>query len=211
MILDGRALSEAMLAGLAAEVGARGRPEITLVAVLVDPDERAEFQLRLKRDAGERVGVRVCACRLSARDGQTNIEAAVDELAADPLVHGIFVHLPLPSTLDEQAVLGRVPQGKDADATSSTSVVVAQAGVEAVRLLLDHNGVDLRGARVRLEGCPPYLTRSLPLLLTGRGATVADDGDVVLDLSQPGGIGPATVAVLLERTARLAFESEAGR
>lgn len=39
----------------------------------------------------------------------------LDELNADPAVHGILVQLPLPAHIDEAFVLSRISQDKDVD------------------------------------------------------------------------------------------------
>jgi methylenetetrahydrofolate dehydrogenase (NADP+) / methenyltetrahydrofolate cyclohydrolase len=43
------------------------------------------------------------------------VEAAVAELNADPACTGYIVQLPLPTRLDEHAVLARIDPDKDAD------------------------------------------------------------------------------------------------
>jgi len=46
---------------------------------------------------------------------QEELLVKIDELNADPAVHGILVQLPLPAHIDEATILNRITQEKDVD------------------------------------------------------------------------------------------------
>lgn len=211
--VDGRGLAAALRAEVAATLGDRDDVHPVLAVVVVGGDEAADAATARKREAGTEVGVEVSPHRLPATATEAEVEHLVGRLAADAGVHGIFVHLPLPAALDEVAVLRLVPAAKDVDGMGDGSDErlrrhgrrSAPAGAEAVLLLLEAAGVGLGGQRVRLARCPAYLEEPLAALLRREGAEVDDDGDLEIDLASPGGIGPVTVALLLERTVRAAI------
>jgi len=190
--------------------------------------------------------------QLSASTAQREVEHAIDELASDPAVHGIFVQTPLPRELDARAILGRIPRRKYVDGPvpatplgimrlleyggvriGGVRVVVvghsAEIAIPVARLLWKENSVAIvdggsddlraltRGAEILVSAA------ERPKLITGAhvkpGAAVVDAGynrtghgvagDVDLEsvepiagaiVPMPGGIGPATIACLLEKT-----------
>ena len=59
---------------------------------------------------------------LPAEATQAQIEAAVDQLNADPACTGYIVQLPLPRGIDTNAVLERIDPAKDADGLHPTNL-----------------------------------------------------------------------------------------
>ena len=86
-----------------------------LAVVLVGNDAASEVYVGSKRRACEEVGIRSMAYDLPADTQQHQLEALIDQLNADPEVDGILVQLPLPATLNAQAILERINPYKDVD------------------------------------------------------------------------------------------------
>jgi len=177
-ILDGKATLAAIKEELRVRVKAladAGRtPGLGTILVGDDPGSRAYVNGK-HRDCAD-VGIVSIRRDLPGDASQADVEAAVDELNADPACTGYLVQLPLPAGLDEQRVLERVDPAKDADGLHPVSlgrlVLMAPAPLPCtprgiVELLLRY-GVPLRGAEVVVIGRGTTVGRPLGLVLTRR-------------------------------------------
>ena len=123
------------------------------------------------RSASSRSGV---SCRPTAT--QAEIEAAVDELNADPACTLYIVQLPLPKGIDENAIIGRIDPAKDADGLHPTNLGWLVLGKEAplpctprgMVELLRRNDVPIAGQHVVVVGRGITVGRPMGLLLTRR-------------------------------------------
>jgi methylenetetrahydrofolate dehydrogenase (NADP+)/methenyltetrahydrofolate cyclohydrolase len=88
---------------------------VGLAAVLAGDNPASVTYVAMKRRACERAGIFSVAREFGVNAGQQQILDAVDELNADPAIHGILVQHPLPPGLDEHEVLARVAPHKDVD------------------------------------------------------------------------------------------------
>jgi methylenetetrahydrofolate dehydrogenase (NADP+)/methenyltetrahydrofolate cyclohydrolase len=86
-----------------------------LAAVLVGEDPASTQYVRMKRRRCEKVGFDSFGHTLPAETTQEELEALIQELNADPKVHGILVQLPLPGHLDEERILSLIDLEKDVD------------------------------------------------------------------------------------------------
>lgn len=116
-LIDGNEIAAHVRAEVAEEVERlRERGTVPGLAVLlVGDDPASEVYVRMKTRACREVGIATRDLDLPADTGQGEIEARIEELNADPEVHGILVQLPLPDHLDETAVTRRVSPDKDVD------------------------------------------------------------------------------------------------
>ena len=184
-IIDGKAIAERLRAQIAAEVRQRveaGLPRPGLATVLVGDNPASQIYVRMKHRACEQVGIQSFGRVLAADASQEAVEAVVDELNADPRVHGILVQLPLPPGLDEERVLGRIRLEKDVDGFHPLNIGrLAQKGREplfvpctpaGIMVLLEEAGVHLEGARAVVLGRSNIVGMPVSLLLLRRNATV---------------------------------------
>lgn len=117
-IIDGKAIAEEVRAGVKAAVAERvkaGKQVPGLATVLVGENPASQVYVRSKRKACAEVGIESFGFELPATATQQEVEDLVKKLNADPKIHGILVQLPLPSHLDDQAVLGAISIEKDVD------------------------------------------------------------------------------------------------
>ncbi|MDX1578947.1 MAG: bifunctional methylenetetrahydrofolate dehydrogenase/methenyltetrahydrofolate cyclohydrolase FolD [Gemmatimonadota bacterium] len=116
-LIDGRAIAAEIRSEVAertARVVARGvRPG--LAVVLVGDDPASHVYVRMKTRACEEAGIYARDITPPADIAQDELLAIVDELNADPAIHGILVQLPLPDDLDEREVTERIDPSKDVD------------------------------------------------------------------------------------------------
>lgn len=175
-ILDGRATLAAIKEELRVRVKAlsdAGRtPGLGTVLVGDDPGSHA-YVAGKHRDCAD-VGIVSIRRDLPSTATQAEVEAAVDELNADPACTGYIVQLPLPKGLDEQRVLERIDPAKDADGLHPMSlgrlVLNAPAPLpctpKGIVELLRRYGVKINGAEVVVVGRGTTVGRPLGLLLT---------------------------------------------
>jgi methylenetetrahydrofolate dehydrogenase (NADP+)/methenyltetrahydrofolate cyclohydrolase len=177
-ILDGKATAAAVraeLAGRVAALAAQGRtPGLGTMLVGGDPGSRA-YVAGKHRDCAE-VGITSLRVDLPATASQRDVEAAVEELNADPACTGYIVQLPLPRGLDAGAVLERMSPEKDADGLHPMNLGRLVLGTaaplpctpRAVVELLRRYDVPLDGAQVCIIGRGVTVGRPIGLLLTRR-------------------------------------------
>lgn len=214
-VLDGRARRDEILAGLAAEVDAAGRPTVTFATVLVGDDEASVRYVGLKHRAAEQIGLAVRGVQLPADVTQAELEAAISALSADPGVHGILLQLPLPEGggLDEAAASACIAPAKDVDGMTAESLgrlVLGAPGhrpctAAGVLDLLARHGIGVTGRRAAVVGTGSMVALPLSLLLVAAGATAVtivdpDAADaaaacreadlVVADAARPRLVGP---------------------
>ena len=129
-ILDGRRMSAEMreeLRGRVAALGARGVTP-TLSGFLVGDDPGSASYVRLKEKSAHDVGLRAEMLHLPAGCSQDELCRRVIESSQRQDVHGVFVQLPLPTHMDENAVLALVAPEKDIDGFNPLNVGRAWLG-----------------------------------------------------------------------------------
>ena len=122
ILLDGNALRDQLVAELRARIEAAGSPAVCLATVLVGHDKPSQIYVRNKHRMAANAGMISRQVELPATATQTEVEAAVAALAADPEVHGILCQLPLPDGLDPEPVLALIPWQKDVDGLTEVSM-----------------------------------------------------------------------------------------
>lgn len=198
--LDGKAASAAIKDELRARVAALAEKRVVpgIATVLVGADPASQLYVGMKHRASEAIGMNSIQRELPADATQTDVEALIDELNADPSCHGYIVQLPLPKHIDTDAVLERIDPAKDADGLHPTNLGRLVLNVNApittplpctprgVIELLQRNGYDLNGKHVVVVGRGVTIGRSIGLLLTRReiNATVTLTHTGTADLSQ---------------------------
>ncbi len=276
-ILDGKAIGAALrarVAEAAARFTERAGRRPGLDVVLVGEDPASQVYVRNKARACEEAGMRGEVHRLPEATSQAELLSRVEDLCARDDVDGVLVQLPLPKHIDERAVIEALDPRRDVDGFHPANAGALFAGrpslvpctpLGCVRLL-EHAGVELRGARALVVGRSNIVGKPMAMLLMQRdatvtvahsrsrdlaglcaeadvlvaavgraemiqgawvkpGATVIDvginrgaDGKLVGDVAfaaareraawitpVPGGVGPMTIACLLENTVRAAW------
>ena len=184
-IIDGKAIAAEIRARVTDGVKAlasEGGPTPGLAAVLVGDNPASQTYVRMKRKKSAEVGIDSFAHELPADSSQEDVEALVEQLNADPKVHGILVQLPLPEGLDEEAVLAKVDLNKDVDGFHPINIGrLAQKGREPAFVpatpagcitLLKHAGAKLEGANAVVLGRSNIVGMPAALLLVKENSTV---------------------------------------
>ena len=178
-VLDGAGTAATIKAELAQRVKnlrARGVvPGLGTILVGEDPGS-VSYVAGKHRDCAE-VGIESIRVDLPETASQAEIEAAIDQLNADPACTGYIVQLPLPKGIDQNAILERIDPAKDADGLHPMNLgrlVLRGSGPidtplpctpRAVIELMERHGIALRGKDVCVVGRGVTVGRSIGLLL----------------------------------------------
>jgi methylenetetrahydrofolate dehydrogenase (NADP+) / methenyltetrahydrofolate cyclohydrolase len=176
-LMDGKATLASILDELGGRVEKLTAAGLTpgLGTLLVGDDPGSHSYVRGKHRDCARVGITSLQRELPADATQAQVEAAIDELNADPSCTGFIVQLPLPRGLDAGA-LERVDPEKDADGLHPVNLgrlVLGEPGPlpctpRGIVELCGRYGVELAGKRVTVVGRGVTVGRPLGLLLTRR-------------------------------------------
>lgn len=168
------------VAARARQLAAEGTvPTLAIIRVGERQDDLAYERGALKRCA--MAGVEVRRFILSADCTQGELFATIGEVNADRSIHGCLMFRPLPEGLDEASACAALDPAKDVDGVTPASMYGVYSGdrvgyspctAEAVVELLDHYGIELRGARVTVVGRSLVIGKPVSLLLQARDATV---------------------------------------
>ncbi len=175
--LAGAPARDAMLANLKSRIASAGSPSIALATVLVGDDAPSHKYVASKHAVAQSIGMKSIRVDLPATVTQNDVEAAVSQLAADPNVHGILVQIPLPSHIDEDAVLSYIPAEKDVDGLTEASMGRLMRGTDGhigctplgVLRLLQHYNIATAGKHVVVVGRSLLVGRPLSVLFARKG------------------------------------------
>lgn len=182
-ILDGKGTAQSIRGELRARTEAFERThgkQVGLAVVLIGNDPASEIYVRNKVRGCEEAGIRSLTYRLPESATQAEAESLIDDLAADAAVHGILVQLPLPSGLDERAILSHIPAKKDVDGFSEENIGALALGQpksvactpKGVMELLRRYDIPIRGKNAVVLGRSKIVGRPMALLLLNADATV---------------------------------------
>jgi len=181
-ILDGKRIAQELMERIGrrvAERTAKKLPVPGLAVVLVGDDAGSSVYVRNKRKACHQVGFRSFDFDLPASTTQEALIALIDQLNADPDVHGILVQSPLPDHIDEDALVDRIDPGKDVDGFQAVNVgrlALRRFGLRpctprGVMTLLGHTDRPVRGQHAVVVGVSNHVGRPLALELLIAGCT----------------------------------------
>ncbi|MGB7397157.1 MAG: bifunctional methylenetetrahydrofolate dehydrogenase/methenyltetrahydrofolate cyclohydrolase FolD [Candidatus Macondimonas sp.] len=181
--LDGRALAQTVRNRIAAQVSAwhaEGRRAPGLAVILVGDDPASAVYVRNKRAACEAAGFASHHHPLPATVSQDQLLDLIATMNADPTIDGILVQLPLPPHIDSEAIIERIDPAKDVDGFHPYNVgrlalrlpLLRPCTPRGIMMLLEQNGIDLRGQRAVVVGASNIVGRPMALELLLAGATV---------------------------------------
>ncbi|GED97288.1 bifunctional methylenetetrahydrofolate dehydrogenase/methenyltetrahydrofolate cyclohydrolase [Gordonia crocea] len=176
--LDGIATRDEIFTDLAARVERLKAAGIEpgLGTILVGDDPGSQSYVRGKHADCAKIGVTSIRRDLPADITTEQLNAAIDDLNADPACTGYIVQLPLPRHLDENAALERIDPAKDADGLHPINLGRLVLGEEStlpctprgVVHLLRRYDIPIDGAKVVVVGRGVTIGRPIGLLLTRR-------------------------------------------
>jgi methylenetetrahydrofolate dehydrogenase (NADP+)/methenyltetrahydrofolate cyclohydrolase len=175
-ILDGKATLASIKLELRQRVAALAERGIVpgLGTVLVGDDPGSRWYVNAKHKDSAEIGINSIRRDLPVGTSQAEVEAAVDELNADPACTAFLVQQP--TGLDENAILARVDPVKDVDGLHPMNLGWLVLGKPAplpctptgIIELLRRYDVPIAGANVVVVGRGITVGRPLALMLTRR-------------------------------------------
>jgi methylenetetrahydrofolate dehydrogenase (NADP+)/methenyltetrahydrofolate cyclohydrolase len=181
-IIDGKAIAAEIRGEIRQQIDAlrdAGRTLPGLAVILVGEDPASSIYVRNKRRACEDAGIVSRSYDLPAEATEQELLALIDELNGDDTIHGILVQLPLPSHVNENAVIERILPVKDVDGFHPYTVGRLSQRIPVLRpctpfgimTLLDRIGVEPKSRHAVVVGASNHVGRPLALELLLAGAT----------------------------------------
>jgi methylenetetrahydrofolate dehydrogenase (NADP+)/methenyltetrahydrofolate cyclohydrolase len=182
-IIDGKAFAAQVREQVAGHVAAlKSQHQITpgLAVVLVGEDPASQVYVRSKGKQTTEVGMNSYEHKLDAGTSEADLLSLIDQLNADPAVHGILVQLPLPGHLNEDLVINSIAPEKDVDGFHISNVGLLGTGQKSMvpctplgclMMLRDHHG-SLSGLDAVVVGRSNIVGKPMVQLLLNDSCTV---------------------------------------
>ena len=181
-VLSGKEMSESLRKEIAERVVRLKEQGVTpgLAVILVGNDPASEIYVRNKGNGCAETGMYSRTMNMPEETTQEQLEAAIEELNADPAIHGILVQLPLPKHLDENAALAKILPEKDVDGFHLINAGHMLTGTEGVvactprgaLYMIKSTGLDLNGKEAVVIGRSNIVGKPMAMLLLRENCTV---------------------------------------
>ena len=181
--IDGKAFAQGLRERVGAAVSNLQRDHgLTpgLAVVLVGEDPASQVYVRNKGKQTLEAGMKSFEHKLPDTTSETELLGLIDQLNADPDVHGILVQLPLPDQIDSHAVINAINPDKDVDGfhlinvgrlSTGASGLVPCTPLGCLMLLKDELG-DLSGKNAVVVGRSNIVGKPMAALLLAESCTV---------------------------------------
>ena len=181
-IIDGKAISAAVLADVAAEVKELKEKGIGpgLAVIIVGDDPASRVYVNNKKKACANAGIYSEEFALPADTTQDELLALVASLNGRSDINGILCQLPLPAHIDDKAVIAAISPMKDVDAFHAANVGHIMIGdynflpctPAGVMELLQRSGVEVAGKSCVVIGRSNIVGKPMAMLLLHANGTV---------------------------------------
>ncbi|MFT6169510.1 MAG: methylenetetrahydrofolate dehydrogenase (NADP+)/methenyltetrahydrofolate cyclohydrolase [Celeribacter sp.] len=182
-VIDGKAFAATMREKIASHVARlKEVHNVTpgLAVILVGQDPASEVYVRNKNKSTVEVGMNSYEHKLPADTSEADLYALIDQLNADPAVHGILCQFPVPDHLSERDIVARIDPAKDVDGlhvlnagllASGQRAMVSCTPLGCLMLLRDQLG-DLSGKNAVVIGRSNLVGKPVAQLLLRDSCTV---------------------------------------
>lgn len=182
-VIDGKAFAADVREQIAGHVAAlQTDHNITpgLAVILVGEDPASEVYVAAKHRQTVEVGMASFEHKLPADTSEEDLFALIDQLNADPAVHGILCQFPVPDHLDERRVVARIDPAKDVDGLSVVNAGLLASGEKGLvsctplgcLMLLRNQLGDLSGLEAVVVGRSNLFGKPMGQLLLQQNCTV---------------------------------------
>ncbi len=184
LLLDGKYVAQLTEANLTERVAAlkakTGNRTPVLATILVGDDPASATYVRMKANACRRIGMESMAIELPASTKTNALLSQIEQLNANPDVHGILLQHPVPSHIDERAAFGMIALEKDVDGVTCLGFGRMSMGESAygcatpqgIMRLLEHYELSLSGLHAVVVGRSPILGKPMSMMMLQANATV---------------------------------------
>lgn len=181
-MIDGKQISAQIKEELKEEAAAYKAKgiEAALAVVQAGADPASSIYVKNKKKACAYVGIRSESYELPQETTQEALLALIDELNGRADIQGILVQLPLPSHIDEDAVIRAISPDKDVDGFHPESVgrmCIGEQGYlpctpAGIIQLLKRSGISIEGKECVIIGRSNIVGKPMALLMLRENATV---------------------------------------
>ena len=194
LLLDGKYVAQLTEANLTERVAAlkakTGNRTPVLATILVGDDPASATYVRMKANACRRIGMESMAIELPASTKTNALLSQIEQLNANPDVHGILLQHPVPSHIDERAAFDMIALEKDVDGVTCLGFGRMSMGESAygcatpqgIMRLLEHYELSLSGLHAVVVGRSPILGKPMSMMMLQADATVTICHSRTLDL-----------------------------
>ena len=194
-IIDGKAFAANVRAQVAEHVAKlKSDHGLTpgLAVVLVGEDPASQVYVHHKHKQTVEVGMASFEHKLPADTSEADLFTLIDQLNADPSVHGVLCQFPVPDHLDERRTVARIDPSKDVDGLSVTNAGRLSTGEDALvsctplgclMLLRDQIG-DMTGLNAVVVGRSNLFGKPMAQLLLRENCTVTIAHSRTKDLAE---------------------------
>jgi methylenetetrahydrofolate dehydrogenase (NADP+)/methenyltetrahydrofolate cyclohydrolase len=177
--IDGKDLSARVKADLRNRILRAGRP-VRLDAVLASPDKGAALYAHNQAKTCAEVGIEYHLHELPSEASYEDVAGRVLLMNTDESVRAIMVHMPLPPAVDAERVQSLIAPEKDVEGVNPANIGNVVYGRRslvpctalATLEMIEHTGIDLRGARAVVVGASNIVGKPIAVLLMRAEATV---------------------------------------
>ncbi len=181
-ILNGKEVSQRIKDELKEEVKKLKSDNIFpgLAVIIVGDDPASRVYVNSKKKACEEIGIYSQEYALPENTTQDELLELVEKLNSDTKINGILVQLPLPSHIDEEAVINAISPKKDVDAFHPVNVGKIMIGnydflpctPAGVMELIKESGIDISGKECVVVGRSNIVGKPQAMLLLHQNGTV---------------------------------------
>lgn len=162
-----------------------------LAVILVGDNPASKTYVANKQRSCEEIGMFSELIKLPADITEQALLEQIEDLNKRDDIHGILVQLPLPKTINEDAVIATISPEKDVDGFSPISVGKMMLGQDTylpctpfgVMKLLEHSGIEVAGKHAVIVGRSHIVGKPMGQLLLQKDATVTYTHSKTKDLS----------------------------
>lgn len=185
-VIDGKAVAAAVVAEVkaaSARLQADKGVRPGLAVVIVGNDPASHVYVSSKSRMAKECGFASVQHTLPETTSQADLQALVDTLNADPVIHGILVQLPLPRNFDSDTIIQSIRPEKDVDGLNVVNAgklmtgdlkggLVSCTPAGAMLFVRQTHGDDLSGLNAVVIGRSNLFGKPMAALLLAANATV---------------------------------------
>lgn len=184
IILDGKALAAKVEQQLSTRVArikqhTHGIKPI-LATILVGDDPASATYVKMKGNACKRVGMESIRLVLDPNTTTEQLMGEIQQLNANPDVHGILLQHPVPEQIDERLCFDEISINKDVDGVTSLGFgkmvmqefAYGSATPAGIMSMLKAYDIDIQGKHAVVVGRSAILGKPMAMMLLNENATV---------------------------------------
>ena len=181
-IISGKVVSAAKREEIKNRVAAlkENGKDVGLAVIIVGNNSASRVYVNNKKKACEEVGIKSFEYALPEETTQEELLALIEKLNKSSEVNGILCQLPLPSHIDEQAIINAIDPKKDVDAFHPFNVGHIMIGdytflpctPAGIMEMLKYEGIDVAGKNCVVIGRSNIVGKPMAMLLLAASGTV---------------------------------------